>query len=126
MGTFNEYFDYYILCVFFTVYFWRAAIRDFSTTLLLGLISGTYSSIYIASPLLVLLKGETIQREFEKKEGVVQVVHEVNDTEVEETPEVEEVKPVPQVRKSHKKVKRVVRRGNKYNINILLGGRNGP
>ena len=35
-------------------------IRDFSMTLLFGLISGTYSSIYIASPLLVLFRGETL------------------------------------------------------------------
>lgn len=31
-----------------------ASIRDFSTTLLVGIISGTYSSIYISTPLLVL------------------------------------------------------------------------
>jgi preprotein translocase subunit SecF len=31
-----------------------APIRDFSTTLLVGIISGTYSSIYISTPLLVL------------------------------------------------------------------------
>jgi len=42
--------------------FGGAAIRDFSTTLLLGLISGTYSSIYIASPLLVLLKVRPFKR----------------------------------------------------------------
>lgn len=35
-------------------------IRDFSMTLLFGLISGTYSSIYIASSLLVLFRGETL------------------------------------------------------------------
>jgi preprotein translocase subunit SecF len=29
-------------------------IRDFSTTLLVGIVSGTYSSIYISTPLLVL------------------------------------------------------------------------
>ena len=42
-------------------------IRDFSMTLLFGLISGTYSSIYIASPLLVLFRGETFVTNVPKK-----------------------------------------------------------
>ncbi|MEF3244684.1 MAG: protein translocase subunit SecF [Caldisericaceae bacterium] len=54
--------------------FGGSAIRDFSSTFLIGLISGTYSSIYIASPLLILFKGETIQKELERNESVVTVV----------------------------------------------------
>jgi preprotein translocase subunit SecF len=43
---------------FALVLFGGPTLRDFSMTLLFGLTSGTYSSIYIASPLLVLWKKE--------------------------------------------------------------------
>ncbi len=47
-----------------------APIRDFSTTLLVGIISGTYSSLYLVVPLLVLW----VQRQREDRcsaEGLV-------------------------------------------------------
>lgn len=40
--------------------FGGSVLRDFSMTLAIGLLSGTYSSIYIASPLLVLWKKEKV------------------------------------------------------------------
>ncbi|MGB9770232.1 protein translocase subunit SecF, partial [Caldisericum exile] len=64
------------------VIFGGSALRDFSMTLLFGLLSGTYSSIYIASPLLVLFRGETLSEEIAKKESVVvKVVEEAPKTE---------------------------------------------
>ncbi|MGB9833199.1 MAG: protein translocase subunit SecF, partial [Caldisericum exile] len=63
------------------VIFGGSALRDFSMTLLFGLLSGTYSSIYIASPLLVLFRGETLSEEIAKKESVVEVVEEAPKTE---------------------------------------------
>lgn len=72
--------------------FGGSAIRDFSSTFLIGLITGTYSSIYIASPLLILFKGETIQKELEKKESVVTVVENTpGSVESEDITEVESV-----------------------------------
>lgn len=58
------------------VIFGGPTLRDFSMTLLFGLTSGTYSSIYIASPLLILFKGETVKEEIAKKESVVKVIDE--------------------------------------------------
>lgn len=40
------------------------ALRDFSLALLIGIIFGTYSSIYIASPIMMLLQPKTTQRNF--------------------------------------------------------------
>jgi preprotein translocase subunit SecF len=80
------------------VIFGGTALRDFSMTLLFGLFSGTYSSIYIASPLLVLFRGETLKEEISKKESVVKVVEEPKESALEEpsqeavTTEVEEAK----------------------------------
>jgi preprotein translocase subunit SecF len=51
------------LASFSLVLFGGPTLRDFSTTLMFGLLSGTYSSIYIASPLLVLWhKGKDRER----------------------------------------------------------------
>jgi len=78
--------------------FGGTSLRDFSMTLLFGLFSGTYSSIYIASPLLVLFRGETLKEEISKKESVVKVVEEPKENVLEEpsqeavTTEVEEAK----------------------------------
>ncbi|BAL80449.1 protein translocase subunit SecF [Caldisericum exile] len=70
------------------VIFGGTALRDFSMTLLFGLFSGTYSSIYIASPLLVLFRGETLKEEIAKKESVVKVVEEPTGEETTEQAEV--------------------------------------
>lgn len=40
------------------------ALGDFSLALLIGIIFGTYSSIYIASPIMMLLQPETMQKNF--------------------------------------------------------------
>ncbi len=53
MRSFNTSFTTFI-AVFVLFLMGGAPIRDFSTTLLVGIISGTYSSIYISTPLLVL------------------------------------------------------------------------
>lgn len=46
-----------VLLVLFALYFFGPlSIRDFSLTLIVGMIVGTYSSIFIASPLLVLVE----------------------------------------------------------------------
>jgi preprotein translocase subunit SecF len=41
-------------------FFGGAVIHDFSLSLLLGMIVGTYSSIFVASPLLTLKKREAV------------------------------------------------------------------
>ena len=53
MRSFNTSFTTF-LAVLVLFIMGGAPIRDFSTTLLVGIISGTYSSIYISTPLLVL------------------------------------------------------------------------
>lgn len=53
MRSFNTSFTTF-LAVLVLFVMGGAPIRDFSTTLLVGIISGTYSSIYISTPLLVL------------------------------------------------------------------------
>ncbi len=53
MRSFNTSFTTFI-AVFVLFLMGGSPIRDFSTTLLVGIISGTYSSIYISTPLLVL------------------------------------------------------------------------
>lgn len=78
------------------VIFGGPTLRDFSMTLLFGLTSGTYSSIYIASPLLILFKGETVKEEIAKKESVVKVVDEPQKSVSEE---VSEETVAPEVRK---------------------------
>jgi len=91
------------------VLFGGTAIRDFSMTLLFGLISGTYSSIYIASPLLILFKGETVEKELEKKESAVKVVEPEGKNVEEETPQelpLEEKEEKPKSKKTSKKGKK--------------------
>jgi preprotein translocase subunit SecF len=78
------------------VIFGGPTLRDFSMTLLFGLTSGTYSSIYIASPLLILFKGETVKEEIAKKESVVKVIDEPQKSVSEE---VSEETVAPEVRK---------------------------
>jgi len=53
MRSFNTSFTTF-LAVLVLFIMGGSPIRDFSTTLLVGIISGTYSSIYISTPLLVL------------------------------------------------------------------------
>jgi len=84
------------------VIFGGPTLRDFSMTLLFGLTSGTYSSIYIASPLLILFKGETVKEEIAKKESVVKVVDEPQKSVSEE---VSEETVAPEVRKEAGKPK---------------------
>jgi len=84
------------------VIFGGPTLRDFSMTLLFGLTSGTYSSIYIASPLLILFKGETVKEEIVKKESVVKVIDEPQKSVSEE---VSEETVAPEVRKEAGKPK---------------------
>jgi len=90
------------------VIFGGPTLRDFSMTLLFGLTSGTYSSIYIASPLLILFKGETVKEEIAKKESVVKVVDEPQKSVSEETvaPEVRKEAGKPKSKKKGKTSKK--------------------
>lgn len=84
------------------VIFGGATLRSFSMTLLFGLLSGTYSSIYIASPLLVLW-----YKEPSREEGrVVRVVEENVQEEVKEDTETQVVKTVKSSKKKPSKKNR--------------------
>lgn len=89
-------------------------LRDFSMTLMFGLFSGTYSSIYIASPLLVLWQKDTrpsksVVSIAEKKPSIrIEQDNEIEEGVPEQAPKVEP-KNVP-MRKSFKKKKKSKRR----------------
>ncbi len=86
------------------VVFGGPTLRSFSMTLLFGLLAGTYSSIYIASPLLVLWHKETHEgrESFVKVADASKLVQEP----VSETENVLEKKPVQKKTTSKKKSKK--------------------
>ncbi len=89
---------------FALVLFGGPTLRDFSMTLLFGLTSGTYSSIYIASPLIVLWKKNKPRTESESFVGVGKQQSEVLSSEP-ETVKVSQPTNVSKKRKSPKKKK---------------------
>lgn len=88
------------------VIFGGATLRSFSMTLLFGLISGTYSSIYIASPLLVLWHKEP-EREgrFVRVEEAVKTEPQLN-TVASESESKEEISKKPSKKKSKRNKRR--------------------
>lgn len=79
------------------VIFGGATLRSFSVTLMFGLLAGTYSSVYIVSPLLVLW-----HKEQPKYTGVVRVDEETKEAEVQEAI-AEPVKAEPPKKEAGKK-----------------------
>ena len=64
-----------VLSMFALVVFNEGAVRDFAWALIIGVVVGTYSSIFVAAPLMVAIAGGKPPKEKEKKvevEGAVQ------------------------------------------------------
>ncbi|MGB9695067.1 MAG: protein translocase subunit SecF [Caldisericaceae bacterium] len=91
---------------FALVLFGGPTLRDFSMTLLFGLTSGTYSSIYIASPLLVLWKKDktsTSSESFVKAEKQIPAEVQLPQEEALDSSKKQQVAPAKKAKYSKKK-----------------------